>query len=77
MTEVARYSTPEGDVVVWRNPTVSYGVRWLVDAPGQPTFDYGFKREAMRAAAAAARVRQPPPPRFDLVKAWEKVRSYG
>ena len=76
MTEVARYTTPEGDVVVWRKPTVSYGVRWLVDVPGLGRHDHGQKRAAMQHAAGAVRLLTPPPPRFCYLAAWDRAREY-
>jgi hypothetical protein len=77
MTEVARYATPEGDVVVWRNPTVSYGVQWFVDAPGHQREQHGTRRAALRSAAGFVRSLTPPPPPFDFMAAWDKVRAYA
>jgi len=76
MTEVARHTTPEGDVVVWRNPTVSYGVQWIVDVPGMRNCQHGTKRDAMQHARSVVRMFIPPKTRFDFLAAWDKVRTY-
>lgn len=77
LTITAQYSTPEGDVVVWREPTISYGVRWLVDVPGLGRHQHGTKRAAMQHAAGAVRLLTPLPPGRSLLAAWDKVRTYA
>lgn len=77
MNVIAEYLTPEGPVVVYRNPTVSYGVQWIVDVPGMRSCQHGTKRGAMQHARSVVRMFIPPPPRPNLLAAWDKLRTYG
>lgn len=81
MKVVAEFPTPEGNIVVQRGLYQRHSgmqpwVDWVVDVPGLGQFHYSRKRDAMHHARAAIRLLNPPP-RFDLVKAWDKVREYA
>lgn len=78
MKVVAEFPTPEGLIVVGQSPpqpTFPW-VSWVVNVPGLGQHRYSRKRDAMHHAKAAIRLLSPLP-RFDLVKAWDKVREYA
>lgn len=78
MKIIAEFPTPEGTIVVTRLPpdAANPWVTWVVDIPGLGRHHYSRKRDAMHHARAAIRLLTPLP-KFDLVKAWDRVRSYG
>ena len=78
---IAQFPTPEGDITVWRDLYRSHAgmqpwVVWVVLIPGYGRHTYSRKMDAMHHAKAAVRLLNPPL-KFDLVKAWDKVRTYG
>lgn len=75
MKIIAEFPTPEGAIVVTRESGTYIPVVWVVTVPGLGRHKYGRKRDAMHHARAAIRLLAPPT-KFDLVKAWDKVREY-
>lgn len=81
MNLIAKFPTPEGDIVVsrglyQRHSGMQPWTDWTVDVPGLGQFHYSRKRDAMHHAKAAIRLLTPPP-RMDLVKGWNMLRTYG
>lgn len=77
MLIVAEFPTPEGAVVVTRIPPQPQRpwVTWAVDVPGLGGHSHSRKRDALHHARAAVRLLTPAP-RFDLVKGWDRLRTY-